>query len=154
MTTGIPELDRFDRDVAWQLGCSLVKVCRGNSLPVTICIHLGEQRVFHAGLPGSSADNDHWAERKTRIVWRFDQPSFEVGQRYVNDGDPLAFLAAFGLSPELYFPAGGAVPIRVRGATVGVIAVSGLESHEDHDLALAALRSLADDQAAHDRPTN
>ena len=35
----------------------------------------------------------------------------EVWQRYVNDGDPLAFLTAFGLSPELYFPAGGAVPL-------------------------------------------
>lgn len=154
MTTEIPELDRFDRDVAWQLGCNLAKVCRENSLPVTICIHLGEQRVFHAGLPGSSADNDHWVERKTRIARRFDQPSLEVWQRYVNDGDPLAFLTAFGLSPELYFPAGGAVPIRVRGTTVGVVAVSGLESHEDHDLAVAALRSLADDQTAQDRPTN
>ena len=41
-----------------------------------------------------------------------------------------------------YAPAGGAVPIRVRGALVGVLAVSGLESTEDHELAVSALRDV------------
>lgn len=146
MTIDIPELARFGHDEAWRLGSSLVEACRRNALPVAISIQLGAQRVFHAGLPGSSADNDRWAERKARTVWHFGTSSLEVWQRYVGDeGDPMAFLAAFGLPPTDYFPAGGAVPIRVRGALVGVLAVSGLESGEDHDLAVAALRELASD---------
>lgn len=147
MSTDSPELDHFDHDDAWRLGSDLAIACRKDRLPVAICIHLGEQRVFHAGLPGSSADNDRWAERKSRIVRHFGQSSLEVSQRYVGDGDPMAFLAAFALPAEQYFPAGGAVPIRVRGALVGVLAVSGLDSHDDHDLAVTALRGLLGDGA-------
>lgn len=141
--TDNPDLERFDHDDAWLLGTALVVQCRERELPVTIAIHLGEQRVFHASLPGTSADNDHWVERKTRIVQRFGTSSAEVAERYVTDGDVFGFLAAFALAPERYFPAGGAVPIRVRGTMVGVLAISGLESGEDHDLALCVLNTLA-----------
>jgi uncharacterized protein (UPF0303 family) len=138
-----PNLERFDHDDAWLLGTALAVQCRERDMPVTICIHLGEQRVFHAALPGTSADNDNWVERKTRIVQRFGISSHEVAERYVSGGDFAGFLAAFALPSERYFPAGGAVPIRVRGAMVGVLAISGLESGEDHDLALAVRNTLA-----------
>ncbi|HEY3339131.1 MAG TPA: heme-binding protein [Propionicimonas sp.] len=141
--TDTPDLERFDHDDAWLVGAALVVQCRERELPVTIAIHLGEQRVFHAALPGTSADNDHWVERKTRIVQHFGISSAEVAERYVADGDFSGFLAAFALPSERYFPAGGAVPIRVRGTMVGVLAVSGLESGEDHELALSVLGTLA-----------
>jgi len=73
----------------------------------------------------------------------FGIASAEVAERYVADDDFSGFLTAFALSPERYFPAGGAVPIRVRGSMVGVLAISGLESTEDHDLAVSVLTSLA-----------
>ncbi|MCA0295121.1 MAG: heme-binding protein [Actinobacteria bacterium] len=139
----VPDLDRFDHDDAWLLGTALAVQCRERGLPVTICIHLGRQRVFHAALPGTSADNDAWVERKTRIVEHFAVPSAEVAGRYVADGDAAGFLAAFGLDPGRYFPAGGAVPISVRGAMVGVLAISGLDSGADHDLALSVLTNLS-----------
>ena len=94
---------------------------------MTISIQLGEQRVFHAALPGTSADNDSWVDRKSRVVRRFACSSLEVHERYAKD-DPDGFFSAFALSPSQYAPAGGAVPIRVRGTLVGVLAVSGLES--------------------------
>ena len=109
---------------------------------MTISIHLGEQRVFHAALPGTSADNDSWVERKSRVVRRFDCSSLEVHETLAKD-DPDGFYSAFALSPSQYAPAGGAVPIRVRGALVGVLAVSGLESTEDHELAVSALSGHA-----------
>lgn len=133
----------FTHDDAWRLGSGLVAACRADSLPVTISIHLGEQRVFHAALPGTSADNDDWAMRKTRVVRRFDRSSHEVGQTYAGD-DPAGFLAAFGLAAADYAPTGGAVPIRVNGSMVGVLAISGLASNDDHDRALDALRAAAD----------
>jgi uncharacterized protein (UPF0303 family) len=142
MTSEPPDLDHFDFDDAWRLGSTLAEQCRAEGHPVTISIHLGEQRVFHAALPGTSADNDSWVERKTRVVRRFDCSSLEVQKRLVKD-DPEQFFAAFALSPSQYAPAGGAVPIRVRRALVGVLAVSGLESSEDHELAVAALSAYA-----------
>ncbi len=130
-----PDFDSFDHDDAWRLGSSLVARCEG--LPVTIAIHLGEQRVFHAALAGTSADNDDWVLRKIRVVRRFDRSSLEVGEIYA-EGD--VFPARFGLPPSEYAPVGGAVPIRVHGSLVGVVAVSGLPSADDHAHALAALR--------------
>jgi uncharacterized protein (UPF0303 family) len=139
----VPDFDTFDHDDAWRLGSALVAECRARQLPVTISIHLGEQRVFHAALPGTSADNDNWAMRKTRVVRHFNRSSHEVSQTYVKD-DPTAFHARFALPVTEYAPTGGAVPIRVRGTLVGVLAVSGLTSTDDHDLALAALQAAAE----------
>ena len=138
MTSEPPDLDRFDLDDAWRLGTTLAEHCRGEGHPVTISIHFGEQRAFHAALPGTSADNDSWIERKSAVVRRFDCSSHEVQDPFAKD-DPDGFFSTFALSPSQYAPAGGAVPIRVRGALVGVLAVSGLESSEDHELAVSAL---------------
>jgi uncharacterized protein (UPF0303 family) len=143
VTSEPPDLDRFDLDDAWRLGTTLAERCRGQGLPVTISIQLGEQRVFHAALPGTSADNDSWVDRKSRVVRRFACSSEEVHDRYVK-GDPDRFFSAFALSPSEYAPGGGAVPIRVRGTLVGVLAISGLESSEDHELAVSALRAAAE----------
>jgi uncharacterized protein (UPF0303 family) len=140
MTNEPPDLDHFDLDAAWRLGTTLAERCRSQGLPVTISIQLGEHRVFHAALPGTSADNDSWVDRKSRVVRRFDCSSHEVENRLAK-GDPDRFYATFALSPSDYAPAGGAVPIRVRGTLVGVLAVSGLESSEDHELAVSALRA-------------
>jgi uncharacterized protein (UPF0303 family) len=140
--TAEPEFDSFDHDAAWRLGSSLVAECRAANHSVTISIHLGEQRVFHAALPGTSADNDDWVMRKTRIVRRFDRSSHDVGQAYAAEG-PALFHAAFGLPASEYAPTGGAVPIRVHSSLVGVLAISGLTSREDHDLAMQALKNVA-----------
>lgn len=137
-----PDFARFGHDDAWRLGVAVASACRAEELPVTIGIHLGEQRVFHAALAGTSADNDDWMMRKTRIVRRFDAASHEVARAYAGD-DPAAFLRGFGLDPADYAPAGGAVPIRVGGTQVGVLAISGLASEEDHLRALDALRAYA-----------
>jgi uncharacterized protein (UPF0303 family) len=139
MASEPPDFEHFDHDDAWRVGSALVARGRAENLPVTISIWLGEQRVFHAALPGTSADNDAWAEKKARVVRRFDRSSLEVYEHY-REVMPN-FFEIFGLSSSEYAPGEGAVPIRVRGSLVGVIAVSGLESGGDHDLAVSALRS-------------
>jgi uncharacterized protein (UPF0303 family) len=138
----VPELDRFDHDTAWQVGSALVERCRSAGLGVTIVIWLGEQRVFHAALPGTSADNDRWTERKAAIVRHFGLSTAEVNARYAAD-DAEAFLRIFALPIERYFPGAGAVPLRVGGTVVGVLAISGLAGEEDHDLAVDALERLS-----------
>lgn len=141
MDEALPDFDRFGHDEAWRLGSRLVERCRADDLPVVISIHLGEQRVFHAALPGSSADNDAWVDRKTRVVRRFDASSLAVHLRYFATGERT--LAEFGLSPADFAPGEGAVPIRVHGAQVGVLSLSGLEPTGDHDLVVSALQEAA-----------
>lgn len=136
-----PDQRRFTHEDAWRVGQGLVERCLRESLGVTISIVLGTQRVFHAALPGTSADNDEWVARKIAIVRRFDKPSHAVYVLYAkNDPD---FLLHFGLTAAEYAPTGGAVPIRVNGSLVGVLAVSGLDSFSDHKLAVEALAASA-----------
>jgi uncharacterized protein (UPF0303 family) len=141
MSDTLIELSRFGHDEAWRLGSALVERCRAEGLAVTITIRLGEQRVFHVALPGTSADNDSWADRKARVVGRFGLSSLEVLERHVRDNPD--FFRLFASSPRDYAPFGGAIPVYVRGALVGILAVSGLESEEDHALAVDALRAEA-----------
>lgn len=144
MDTDIPDFERFDHNDAWRLGQALVKHCQEQKFPVTICVTIGEQRVFHAALPGTSADNDAWVDRKARVVRRFNRPSMEVRDHYKILENPT-FFEIFGLPRSEFAPGEGGVPIRVRGTQVGVLAVSGLESGGDNAIAMAGLRMAMDD---------
>ena len=75
-------LDSFGVDDAWVLGAQMRRVAAERSLPVAIGIVLGQQRVFHAALPGSSADNDEWLARKTAVVLRYCHSSLAVGEQF------------------------------------------------------------------------
>lgn len=145
MSDQIPEFDRFDHDDAWRLGCLIVEKSRAEKLTVTVSIRLGEQLVFHAGLPGSSADLDHWVARKSNIVKHFGESSMAVGEKYVRDGDLKSFFFAFALSPNDYFPSGGAVPLRVGGALAGVVALSGVDSPTEHRIAVTAMQEYLEE---------
>jgi uncharacterized protein (UPF0303 family) len=140
------DFDRFGHAEAWRVGQTIVTTAYQQSYPITAAIWLGEQRVFHAGLPGSSADNDQWVERKAAVVRRYDASSLLVSRRFrawgVEDESPR-----LGLDPRRHILSGGGFPIRVRGTLVGVAVVSGLEEQADHDLVRDALRAQLDDPA-------
>jgi uncharacterized protein (UPF0303 family) len=148
LSSDIPTFNRFDHDDAFRVGTRLATRCREQQLPVVISLHLGLQRVFHAALPGTSADNDSWVDRKIRTAQYFADSSLAVYHRFAKDGWEQFFFA-FGLAPERYAPAGGAVPIWVAGAIVGVLGMSGLDAQEDdHELVLRALQDDYEEQAA------
>jgi len=133
------DFDSFGYDTAWQIGSWLVERARTESMPVAISIVFGEQRVFHAALPGSSSDNDRWLTRKQRVVAAYGASSYRIGAEFRERGEDFAVDS--GYDPSEYAAHGGAVPIRVRGALVGAVAVSGLEQGADHDLVVEALRA-------------
>ena len=137
-TMDIPEFTRLDLTVVWRLGRDLAEQCLQEGHGVTICAKLGQQHAFHAALPGTSADNDAWVHRKLRVVEHFGIASLAVQERYVTDSRD--FYRDFGLEPSRYAPAGGAVPLLVAGVLVGGLGISGLDSVEDHMLALSAIR--------------
>jgi uncharacterized protein (UPF0303 family) len=132
------QFDAFDHDTAWALGEALRQVARERDLPVAIDITLGDQQVFHAALAGSSADNDAWIVRKTRVVRRFGHSSYYLGQVH---GD--AFADKFLLDPREFAAHGGCFPIAVRAAgMVGTVTVSGLPQEEDHRLVTEVVRDF------------
>ncbi|MEV6611621.1 heme-binding protein [Kutzneria sp. NPDC051319] len=68
--------DRFDNTTAWDLGQQMVLAARRRELPVVVSIERNGQRLFHAALPGTSADNDAWVDRKVRVVRRYGRSSW------------------------------------------------------------------------------
>jgi uncharacterized protein (UPF0303 family) len=138
------QLNRFDNDDAWRLGCLLVDMARDRELGVTVDIRRGEQQLFHYALPGTTPDNDSWIERKNRVVQRFGASSFLVGQSHRDKGSTFEDESPH-LDPALYAAHGGAFPIRIRDVgVVGTVTVSGLPQADDHALVVEALERFLD----------
>ncbi|NDZ78557.1 heme-degrading domain-containing protein [Streptomyces sp. SID10853] len=131
-------LRQFGPDDAWELGTLLTRLARGRGAPVAIDIRRGAQQLFHCALPGASADNDAWIERKRRVVERYGASSLLVGARFRAKG--TTFDDASRLDPDRYAAHGGSFPLSVAGTgVVGAVTVSGLPQAEDHALVVEAL---------------
>lgn len=152
-------LPHFTYEDAWALGTLLVGLARERRAPVAIDIRRGAQQLFHCALPGSSADNDAWIDRKRRVVERYGESSFLVGARFRAKG--TTFEQSSRLDPDRYAAHGGSCPIAVEGAgVIGSVTVSGLPQAEDHAMVVEALGRLLvdladdgvhDDHDSHDR---
>ena len=129
----------FTHDDAWMLGVRLRDIALERGHAITIDIALGEQRLFHCALPGTSAHNDVWIERKKRTVREFGASSYLVGLRFpVLDNHTLE--AAPWMDPRQFAGHGGGFPLAIRNVgVVGTIAVSGLPHQLDHALIVEAV---------------
>lgn len=133
--------DRFDDDTAWALGVALRDAARAARAPVAISIRRNGQRLFHAALPGATADNDGWLERKSAVVDRYGRSSLRVGEQFRVDGK--SFDQDSRLDASEYAAHGGAFPVLVRGVgCIGTVAVSGLPQLEDHRLVVETLEAF------------
>lgn len=134
-------LPRFDVTDAWTLGSRMREAAASARLPVVIGITLGEARVFHTALPGSSADNDGWLDRKTRVARRYGHSSYGVGLSFRAAGKDFDTDAR--LDPVQYAAHGGVFPITIAGVgMVGTVGVSGLPQADDHAFAVEHLRAF------------
>jgi uncharacterized protein (UPF0303 family) len=125
------QFTKFDNETALALGDRLLAAARERGLPVTISVRRNGQRLFHAALPGTSADNDAWIDRKSRVVDRYGHSSFLVGTQFRAKGG--SFEEDSRLDPDEYAAHGGVFPVLVRGVgPVGTVGVSGLPQAEDH----------------------
>ncbi|KQO61397.1 heme-binding protein [Curtobacterium sp. Leaf261] len=119
-----------------RLGQRITDLAEEREHPVAIVVRRGDQVVFHAGLAGSSAENDDWARRKAAAVRRHDRASLAL--RFEDDlggGGGFAWL-----DPVEFAISGGSVPIRLAdGLLVGTATVSGLPDSDDHALVVEAI---------------
>ncbi|HEY5185143.1 MAG TPA: heme-degrading domain-containing protein [Actinomycetes bacterium] len=131
----------FDNDDAWRLGTALVDAARSRGLAVTVDIVRSGQQLFHAALPGTSADNDAWVARKARVVQRYGHSSLYVGELARSRG--TSFEESSRLDPDTYAAHGGSFPVTVDGVgVVGAVTVSGLPQLGDHALVVDVLRGF------------
>ena len=136
----------FDEKAAWELGAAMVAEAMSRALPIAIDIRRGERQLFHVSMPGASADNDRWIERKVRTVNRFGHSSFYIGRSLAGQGKTLS--EKYCISEQEFAAAGGCFPIIVKGTgMVGTVAVSGLPQEEDHRFVTECLAVLIKDQA-------
>lgn len=133
--------DAFDESTAWTIGVALREAGLAAGLPIAISIRRNDQELFHAALPGASADNDGWLSRKAAVVDRYGQSSLRVGETFRSRGQ--SFDTDSRLDTATFAAHGGAFPILVKGTgCVGTIAVSGLPQLEDHQLVIETLESI------------
>ena len=104
---------RFSEETAWEIGTALVAAGRRTAAPVVVDIRTPDRTLFHAALPGSAPDNDHWARRKSNLTMRCHQSSLLVGLQLAAKGASLGSVR--GLDPLDYSDHGGSFPIRSRG---------------------------------------
>jgi uncharacterized protein (UPF0303 family) len=129
----------FTLEDVWRLGSRMRELAAARKLPIAIGIVLGQQRVFHTALPGSSADNDEWLARKTRVALRYGRASLAVGEDFRDRGRD--FDSDSRLDPDRFAAHGGVVPLRLAGGTViGAVGVSGLPQRDDHAFVVECLR--------------
>ena len=133
--------EAFDEQTAWEVGVALRDAGLAANLPIAISIRRNGQELFHAALPGASADNDGWLARKGAVVDRYGQSSLRVGETFRVRGG--SFDADSRLDTGVYAAHGGAFPILLKGTgCVGSIAVSGLPQLEDHKLVVETLAKV------------
>ena len=134
-------LESFDETDAWELGSALREAAIAAELPVAISVRRNGQRLFHTALPGTSADNDGWLDRKCAVVDRYGRSSLRVGEQFRVAG--RTFESDSRLDPSRYAAHGGAFPLIVRGTgCVGTVAVSGLPQRDDHRLVVETLTAF------------
>lgn len=135
-------LSTFDYDDAWALGCQMRQAAAARDLPLVIGIVHGQQRAFHAALPGAYPENDHWLSRKMESAKRYGRSSLGVLEFF--DATGRDFDTQSRLPAETFAAAGGVVPIQVTGVgVVGFVGVSGLPHREDHAFVMEQLLEFA-----------
>lgn len=133
------QFKKFNEETAWQIGIRFVEMATTEGLSITIDITRGDHQLFHASMKGTSADNDEWVKRKTRLAYRFGHSSFYMGQLLKSKGKSIK--EAYLLDESDYAPHGGCFPVIVKDTgVIGTITVSGLPQEEDHKLVVRAIR--------------
>ncbi|MBC7632609.1 heme-degrading domain-containing protein [Aeromicrobium sp.] len=132
---------RFDEQTAWEVGVALREAALKAGLPVAISVRRNGQRLFHVALPGASADNDSWLDRKCAVVDRYGHSSLLIGERFRVAG--RSFDVDARLDNEHFAAHGGAFPVLVSGTgCIGTVAVSGLPQLDDHRLVVEVLETF------------
>jgi uncharacterized protein (UPF0303 family) len=107
-------------------------------LPIAIEVRLGDWIIYHASLPGSTAENQWWIDRKARVVMLKHHST--MYERVSAQERGVDWHKENNLLDETHAIHGGGLPLITKGdGFVGVLLISGLPQVEDHLLGVEVL---------------
>jgi uncharacterized protein (UPF0303 family) len=111
-------------------------VMRG--LPIAVEVRLGDWIIYHASLPGSTAENQWWIDRKARVVLLKHHST--IYERVSAEERGVDWHKENNLLDETHAIHGGGLPLITKSdGFVGVLLISGLPQVEDHLLGVEVL---------------
>ena len=108
------------------------------SLPIAVEVRLGDWTIYHASLPGSTAENQWWIDRKARVVLLKHHST--IYERVSAEERGVDWHKENNLLDETHAIHGGGLPLITKSeGFVGVLLISGLPQVEDHLLGVEVL---------------
>jgi uncharacterized protein (UPF0303 family) len=131
----LPALDVADAVEIGEIAKSF-GVMRGLSIAVEV--RLGDWIIYHASLPGSTAENQWWIDRKARVVLLKHHST--IYERVSAEERGVDWHKENNLLDETHAIHGGGLPLITKSeGFVGVLLISGLPQVEDHLLGVEVL---------------
>lgn len=129
---------RFDEGVAFSIGQRVRERALAETLKLVVDVRLWDRQLFFAGMPGTTADNARWVERKVNTARHFLKSSYRVALE--RSFEERVFPPQRALDAHDYAIAGGAFLIVMAGlGPVGCVTISGLTERLDHQIAVDAV---------------
>jgi uncharacterized protein (UPF0303 family) len=131
-------LDSLDVEGAVEIGeiAKSFGVTRG--LPIAVEVRLGDWIIYHASLPGSTAENQWWIDRKARVVLLKHHST--IYERVSAEERGVDWHKENNLLDETHAIHGGGLPLITKDqGFVGVLLISGLPQVDDHLLGVEVL---------------
>jgi uncharacterized protein (UPF0303 family) len=111
---------------------------RERGLPIAVEVRLGDWTIYHASLPGSTAENQWWIDRKARVVMLKQHST--LYERVSAEERGVDWHKENNLLDETHAIHGGGLPLITKSdGFVGVLLISGLPQVEDHLLGVEVL---------------
>jgi uncharacterized protein (UPF0303 family) len=118
-------------DIAKSLGMA-------RNLPIAVEVRLGDWIIYHASLPGSTAENQWWIDRKARVVLLKHHST--LYERVSAEERGVDWHEENNLLDETHAIHGGGLPLITKDqGFVGVLLISGLPQVDDHLLGVEVL---------------
>jgi len=131
----LPALDVADAVEIGEIAKSF-GVMRG--LPIAVEVRLGDWIIYHASLPGSTAENQWWIDRKARVVLLKHHST--MYERVSAEERGVDWHKENNLLDETHAIHGGGLPLITKSeGFVGVLLISGLPQVQDHLLGVEVL---------------
>ena len=108
------------------------------ALPIAVEVRLGDWIIYHASLPGSTAENQWWIDRKARVVLLKHHST--LYERVSAQERGVDWHKENNLLDETHAIHGGGLPLITKDqGFVGVLLISGLPQVDDHLLGVEVL---------------
>jgi uncharacterized protein (UPF0303 family) len=121
-----------------EIGIIATELGIDRKLPLAIEVRLGDWIIYHASLPGSTAENQWWIDRKARVVLLKNHST--LYERVSAEERGVDWHKENNLLDETHAVHGGGLPlITMDQGFVGVLLISGLPQVEDHLLGVEVL---------------